>query len=269
MVVCSGALAAFEALPPRTAARTVHVHNMWDRHVPYADALAWQRQLFAERVAGVSGREPAAGGSPSDALLVLQHPPVLTLGTASTLDNVRSDPLPFELIRTERGGEVTYHGPGQLVLYPVLDLRAYRQDVDWYMRALEEVAIRALGDVGLTAERLPGLTGVWVGGAKACAIGVKLSRWVSMHGLALNVAPDLTHYEHIVPCGIADRPVTSVARELQTAGADSDVADSQALMEQMHRLLLRHFADVFEVELEDVGATSVDGLSAAGLDMPA
>lgn len=216
------ASSSWEALPSRTGPRpTVQVHNLWDQRVPYHEALAWQRRLLSERVASLrSGAAPAG-----DSLLLLQHPPVLTLGTASTLDNVRSDAPPFELVRTERGGEVTYHGPGQLVLYPILDLRAYRQDVHWYMRALEEVAIRTVRSVGLPAGRVEGLTGVWVdrrgggsGGdgltgfgeaspAKICAIGVKLSRWVTMHGLALNVETDLRDFEHIVPCGIADRPV--------------------------------------------------------------
>ena len=198
-------------------------------------------------------------------------------GAASTLANVRgsSDAPPFELVRTERGGEVTYHGPGQLVLYPMLDLRAYRQDVHWYMRALEEVAMRALADVGLPAAREPGLTGVWVDGAKACAIGVKLSRWVSMHGLALNVATDLAHFEHIVPCGIADRPVTSVARELQRRRLDgaTDAAiggapdGDDALLAHMRALLLKHFAAVFDVDCRVVEHDDAahDGLLAAGM----
>jgi lipoyl(octanoyl) transferase len=129
----------------------------------------------------------------------------VTVCVGSTLDNLRSMPPPFELVRTERGGEVTYHGPGQLVLYPVLDLRAYQQDVHWYMRSLEEVALRTVRSFGLPARRVPGLTGVWVEDAKVCAIGVKLSRWVTMHGLALNVDVNLDHFGHIVPCGIADR----------------------------------------------------------------
>lgn len=250
-------LAAFDPLPPRATRRTVRVHNAWEHQYDYAETLAWQRRLLAKKTAAVqagSGADLSTNsGGPDDALLVLQHPPVLTLGTSSTLDNLRSDTQPFELFRTERGGEVTYHGPGQLVLYPVLDLRAYKQDVHWYMRALEEVVIRALGDLGLSATREPGLTGVWVDGAKACAIGVKLSRWVSMHGLALNVVTDLSHFEHIVPCGIADKPVTSVQR-LQSrvgGGGDEDVAaESRRLLDAAQAALLRNFASVFEVNLE-------------------
>ena len=257
----AAALAPFDPLPPRAAgaSRSVRVHNMWQQHVPYDEALAWQRTLLQERVTARSNKLSVDEG-PTDVLIVLQHPPVLTLGTASTLDNVRSDSPPFQLVRTERGGEVTYHGPGQLVLYPVLDLRAYRQDVHWYMRALEEVVVRTLHDFGLPASREPGLTGVWVEDAKACAIGVKLSRWISMHGLALNVVTDLSHFEHIVPCGIADKAVTSVARELQRRrlpppGSDDEyVGDAHRetqLLDDVQRRLLHNFAEVFEVDLVD------------------
>ena len=282
------ASSSWEALPSRTGPRpTVQVHNLWDQRVPYHEALAWQRRLLSERVASLrSGAAPAW-----DSLLLLQHPPVLTLGTASTLDNVRSDAPPFELVRTERGGEVTYHGPGQLVLYPILNLRAYRQDVHWYMRALEEVAIRTVRSVGLPAGRVEGLTGVWVdrrgggsGGdgltgageaspAKICAIGVKLSRWVTMHGLALNVETDLRDFEHIVPCGIADRPVTSMQREMERRGDERDrlecssirrgaaaaqaAAEPTPSMATVQALLLRHFAEVFDAELVPATAPSV------------
>jgi len=215
-VTLASCASCWEALPPRASGSrpTVQVHSRWSERVPYNEALAWQRHLLAERVAALRAGE----ASPSDSLLLMQHPPVLTLGTSSTLDNVRSDAPPFELVRTERGGEVTYHGPGQLVVYPILDLRAYKQDVHWYMRALEEVAARVVRSVGLPAGRIDGLTGVWIGDAKVCAIGVKLSRWVTMHGLALNVDVDLRDFAHIVPCGIADRPVTSLRRELEARG---------------------------------------------------
>lgn len=232
----------------------VATYNLWDTQVPYADALEWQRSLQKERVASLLDSSTTA----TDSVILLQHPPVLTLGTRSTLDNLRTDDPPFELFRTERGGEVTYHGPGQLVLYPILDLRDYRQDVHWYMRALEEVVIRTLHSLGLPAEREPGLTGVWVNGAKACAEGVKLSRWVTMHGLALNVHTDLSDFQHIVPCGIGDRPVTSVAEQLRAAGTPEDDLPT---LEDVQRLLLGHFADVFECQLveaaPDEGETQV------------
>ncbi|KAL4444215.1 hypothetical protein ABPG75_011952 [Micractinium tetrahymenae] len=157
----------------------------------------------------------SAAPPPLGTLLLLQHPPVYTLGAGATEGHLRFDPAapPLPLHRTERGGEVTYHGPGQLVLYPILDLRCLplQPDLHWYLRSLEEVAIRALDAVsGLHGERIPGLTGVWVDGAKVAAIGVRASRWVSYHGLALNVVNDLTPFRQIVPCGISDRPVASV-----------------------------------------------------------
>lgn len=254
-VVASASL-AWEPLPPRATPRMVDVHNAWSRQVPYADALKLQRQLLAERTAAL--REPSRG-SHADCLLLVQHPPVFTLGTRSSLDNLRSSSLPFELYRTERGGEVTYHGPGQLVLYPIIDLRHYRQDVHWYLRSLEEVALRVLRSLQLPARREPGLTGAWVDDAKVCATGVKLSRWVTMHGLALNVDVDLSHFEHIVPCGIADRPVTSILKELVERGGTvqgarvdpvgARVDDGYRLMAHVQQLLLRHFAEVFRVEL--------------------
>ena len=244
---------SWQAIPSRTGTRpSIQVHNYWDQQVPYNEALAWQRRLLSERVDRIRNSDNAQS-RPNDVLLIMQHPAVLTLGTRSTLDNVRSTSAPFDLVRTERGGEVTYHGPGQLVMYPILDLRNYRQDVHWYMRSLEEVAMRVVHSVGLPAGRVDGLTGVWIEDAKVCAIGVKLSRWVTMHGLAINVDVDLTHFEHIVPCGIADRPVTSLRRALQDRagghhGSTSDGAD-QASMAAVQALLIKHFAEVFDAQL--------------------
>ena len=249
------ALAAWTPLPRRDSVRTVLVHNLWDRCVPYGDALAWQRALHRERTAAVVQEAPP----PQDMLLVMQHAPVLTLGTGSSLAHVRSANPPFELVRTERGGEVTYHGPGQLVVYPLLDLRAYRQDVRWYMGALEEVAIRTCASYGLHARREAGLTGVWVDGAKVCALGVKISRWCTMHGLALNVCPSLSHYEHIVPCGVPGRDVTSLA---QLHGRLRESAGDAPSLDGVQACLLAHFSDVFGVTLADGDA---DAGSGAGL----
>lgn len=147
-----------------------------------------------------------------DRLLLLEHPGVYTLGQGSTLDHLKrpAAELPYPLFRTERGGEVTYHCPGQLVGYPILDLKRHRLDLHWYLRQLEAVLILTLAEFGVKAERLPGLTGVWVGNYKLAAIGIKVSRWVTMHGFALNVCPDLTGFEAIVPCGIADKLVGSL-----------------------------------------------------------
>jgi lipoyl(octanoyl) transferase len=149
-----------------------------------------------------------------DRLLLVEHPPVYTLGQGSTTENLKfleSNP-PHPLFRIERGGEVTHHCPGQLVGYPILDLKRHQTDLHWYLRQLEEVVIQTLAALGTSATRQPGLTGVWVGDTKLAAIGIKVSRWITMHGFALNVCPDLSGFEAIVPCGIADKAVGSVAQ---------------------------------------------------------
>ena len=177
--------------------------------VPYADALAIQRTAVEERQAGLV----------DDALLLVQHPHVLTTGVrsqrgrmhilapASTLASRGVD-----VFEAGRGGDVTYHGPGQIVGYPILDLRPDRCDVHRYVRDLEEVIVRVAADYGIEAGRVAGLTGVWVGREKLAAIGVRISRWVTSHGFALNVTTDLDYFDLIVPCGIPDRGVTSFAR---------------------------------------------------------
>ncbi len=166
--------------------------------VPYQEAWAWQKQWVEERK-----RFP---DSP-DLLCLLEHPAVYTLGQASDMAFVKFAPGEGELVRIERGGEVTYHSPGQLVGYPILNLGHYRQDLHWYLRQLEDVVIQTVGHFGLVGERLEGFTGVWIEGVKVAAIGIKVSRWITMHGFALNICPDMTGFGHIVPCGIADRPV--------------------------------------------------------------
>jgi len=173
----------------------------------YGTALTWQQNLMAAR----RDRPDLA-----DVLLLLEHPPVYTLGQGATEGYLKfsRDTAPFPVHRTERGGEVTYHGPGQLVGYPILNLRRYHMDLHWYLRQLEEVIIQTLATYGLNADRLPGLTGVWLEGYKLAAIGIKVSRWITMHGFALNVCPDLSHFGAIVPCGITDRPVGSLAQFL-------------------------------------------------------
>jgi lipoyl(octanoyl) transferase len=182
--------------------------------VPYGEALALQRTLVEERRAG----------HVPDLLLLVEHPPVLTLGVKG--DGGRSHILitpealaarGIEVFETGRGGDITYHGPGQIVGYPIIDLNPDRRDVHRYVRDLEEVLIRTAADFGITAARVPGLTGAWVGQDKLAAIGVRISRWVTMHGFALNLTTDLSHFDLIVPCGIADRGVTSMARLGSTA----------------------------------------------------
>jgi lipoyl(octanoyl) transferase len=173
--------------------------------VPYWQAWQWQQQLVS-RLKG----DPSA----LDVLLLLEHPPVYTLGQGATETFLKfqADRASYDLYRTERGGEVTYHCPGQLVGYPILNLHRYRQDLHWYLRRLEGVLISTLREYHLPASRIEGLTGVWIDGVKVAAIGIKVSRWITMHGFALNVCPDLSGFEQIVPCGIADRPVGSLAQ---------------------------------------------------------
>ena len=171
---------------------------------------------------------------------MLEHPPVYTLGTGSTVDFLKFDPqqADLEIHRIERGGEVTYHCPNQLVGYPILNLRYYQQDLHWYLRQLEAVIIRAMHNYGLSAYRLPGLTGVWLEGSKIAAIGIKVRRWITMHGFAINVCPDLSGFSKIVPCGIEDKPVGSLAQFIPDLTVDRiriDVAQA--------------FAEIFDVEL--------------------
>jgi lipoyl(octanoyl) transferase len=176
--------------------------------VPYKVAWARQRSFVNAR------REPNDREHPlDDVLILLEHPPVYTLGQGSSLEFLKFDARQHEhlLCRTERGGEVTYHCPGQIVGYPILNLRYYQQDLHWYLRQLEEVLLRVIASYGLKGDRIPGLTGVWIEGRKVGAIGIKVSRWITMHGFALNVCPDLSGFQEIVPCGIADKPVGSLA----------------------------------------------------------
>jgi lipoyl(octanoyl) transferase len=201
--------------------RRLEVHRLGS--VPYEEGLALQQRLVEERKAG---RIP-------DRLLLLQHPPVITLG--AKVRNDRSHVLATDealeeagvsLFEAGRGGDVTYHGPGQLVGYPILDLRPDRCDVHRYVRDLEEVMIAMAAGFGVHAERVAGLTGAWVGRNKLAAIGVRISRWITSHGFAFNVSTDLGQFGLIVPCGIADRGVTSLGELLGTAPPMTVVEDA-------------------------------------------
>ena len=205
--------------------------------VPYSVAWDWQRSLVAQRV-----KDPTL----DDLLLLLEHPSVYTLGQGASLEFLKFDPseASTQLYRVERGGEVTYHCPGQLVGYPILNLRHYQQDLHWYLRQLEQVLIQVLGDLGLKGDRIPGMTGVWSEGRKVAAIGIKVSRWITMHGFALNVCPDLTGFESIVPCGIVDKPVGSLVQFLP------DIR-----VEEVRQCVATHFAEVFDVELIEVNGS--------------
>ncbi|MGV2827628.1 lipoyl(octanoyl) transferase LipB [Myxosarcina sp. GI1(2024)] len=199
--------------------------------VPYLEAWQEQRSLVDERL-----DNPQL----EDVLLLLEHPPVYTLGTGAKTKFLKFDPqqTSYELHRIERGGEVTYHCPNQLVAYPILNLRYYQQDLHWYLRQLEAVIIRVVANYGLTAYRLAGLTGVWLEGKKIAAVGIKVRRWISMHGFALNVCPDLSGFQQIVPCGIADKPVGSLVEFIP------DIT-----VERIRLDVAVAFAEVFQVEL--------------------
>jgi lipoyl(octanoyl) transferase len=200
--------------------------------VPYTAARAWQQSLVAERQ-----NAPLL----EDVLILLEHPPVYTLGRGASLEFLKFDPnsAGVEVHRVERGGEVTYHCPGQLVGYPILNLQRHRQDLHWYLRQLEEVLLEVLASCGLQGERIAGQTGVWLEGRKVAAIGIKVSRWITMHGFALNVCPNLEGFERIVPCGIADKPVGSLAQFVPGIEIDS-----------VRRTVADAFARVFDVQLD-------------------
>jgi lipoyl(octanoyl) transferase len=200
--------------------------------IRYGDALAIQQQLASDRKQGVV----------CDHLLLLEHPHVITMGRNGHMENLlASDEVMartgIEYFPTDRGGDVTYHGPGQLVGYPILDLREWKRDVGAYVRALEQSIIDTLAEYGIEAGRIPKLTGVWVGERKIAAIGVHLSRWVTSHGFALNVSTDLSYFQYIVPCGLT-KPVTSMA-----------ALGVRASWEEVGRRFAPHFARNFECEL--------------------
>jgi lipoyl(octanoyl) transferase len=211
--------------------------------VRYREALALQQTLVEERRAG---RVP-------DLLLLLQHPPVITLGVRGDGGRshivVRDDRLAqlgVEVSETGRGGDVTYHGPGQIVGYPILDLRPDRCDVHRYVRDVEEVMIRTCAEYGIGAGRVSGLTGAWVRDQKIGAIGVRISRWITSHGFAFNVNTDLEYFDLIVPCGVADRGVTSLERLLGRRIPLPEVEDA----------LARHFGAVFDREVTRAAAVT-------------
>jgi lipoyl(octanoyl) transferase len=200
----------------------------------YADGLRLQRERVAARKAGVI----------PDTLLLLEHPHVYTLGRNAKKDNLllSTEQLAAcgaQVFEIDRGGDVTYHGPGQLVGYPILDLAQHRRDIAWYMRSLEEVFIAVAGEYGLEAGRLAGAPGVWVGNDKLVAMGVHISRWVTSHGFAFNVNTDLCYFEWIVPCGLRDKGVTSLQKLL----------GRPVEMDEVAAKVVRHFGRVFEVEV--------------------
>jgi lipoyl(octanoyl) transferase len=218
---------------PEVCARACVVRDLG--RMPYADALAVQEQIAAERKQGLG----------TDHLLFVEHPHVVTIGRNGREENLLAPESVLrekgiELHYSDRGGDVTYHGPGQIVAYPIMDLREWKRDVGAYVRAIEQVLIDTLEEFGIGATRIPKLTGVWTGEgdaqAKIAAIGVHLSRWVSTHGWALNVTTDLRYFQYIVPCGLA-KPVTSMERLGVRVSA-----------EEVKRVLARHFQRVFDFD---------------------
>ena len=208
--------------------------------VPYGEALAYQRDVARARI---------AGSIAEDVLLLVEHPPVITLGRSSKERHLLASPdvlaqRGVELFEVERGGDVTFHGPGQLVGYPIIDLKRHRRDLHWYLRRVEEGLIGALEEFGIVAERNQGYTGVWTLGRKIASIGVHARDWVTWHGFALNVTTNLGYFDLIVPCGIEAVTMTSIAREL---GGD------EPSMREVENVVARAFGDVFELSPREVG----------------
>ena len=171
----------------------------------YESVLSLQKKLQKKRITGEI----------EDTLILVEHEPVYTLGkNANSHHLLQSRNKSINVYNIERGGDITYHGPGQLVGYPILDLRNYKKNVSWYMRTLEELIIMVLKEFDIKANRIKGLTGVWVGNKKIAAQGVRISRWVTMHGFSINVCPELSYYDGIIPCGIFDYGVTSMEEVL-------------------------------------------------------
>lgn len=213
--------------------------------LPYQRALELQRAVARARI---------SGEIQEDVLLLVEHPPVVTLGrSAKSPGHLVASPellhaRGVELFEVDRGGDVTFHGPGQLVGYPIIDLKRHKKDLHWYLRQVEEALIRALGDLSIAAERNPGLTGVWTNGHKLASIGVHARDWVTWHGFALNVTTDLSYFDLIVPCGIQGVVMSSVAREL------GDVAPPGG---QIERAVIRAFGDVFSLVPQEVTVESL------------
>jgi len=215
----------------------------------YAEAWDIQKEFFSLRRDGRIG----------DVLLLTEHEPVYTLGKGANENHVLANAAELldrkiDLHRIDRGGDVTYHGPGQLVGYPILDLNDHYLDVHRYLRDLEEVIIRTLGEFHIPAERVDGYTGVWTGGEKIAAIGVKMQRWITMHGFALNVSTDLTYFDRIIPCGIFHKGVTSME---QAAGAS-------ILMEDVAAVVIKNFESVFGAAASSMSLDELRSLAALG-----
>jgi lipoyl(octanoyl) transferase len=219
--------------------------------IDYKQAWDFQEELLKEAVdLKISNRKNDTNFIPKQHLLFCEHPHVYTLGKSGAQENLLLDQAHLQEIdaqfyKINRGGDITYHGPGQLVMYPILDLEQFFTDIHKYMRYLEEAVIKTLAHFQITATRYDGLTGVWIDAdtpraRKICAMGVKCSRWITMHGIALNVHPDLGYFGNIVPCGIQDKAVTSMAQEL----------GRQISIQEVQEVLLKEMSVVFNFSIE-------------------
>ena len=214
----------------------------------YADALTLQRDVARARISGEISE---------DVLLLVEHPAVVTLGRSSKERHLLATPgllaaRGVELFEVERGGDVTFHGPGQLVGYPIVDLKRHKQDLHWYLRQVEEALIRAVSPLGIVGERSVGYTGVWTQGRKLASIGVHARDWVTWHGFALNVTTDLSYFDLIVPCGIASVEMTSVAREIGATEPQHAV-----LARTVRDHVADAFGEVFSLELATVDPSAL------------
>lgn len=220
----------------------------------YQEAWDYQEALLARNVEVKSNRFGNSfynGNDTTNYFLVVEHPDVYTLGKSGNIDNVlltdkQRESLEIQFFKTNRGGDITYHGPGQLVGYPILDLEKFRTDINWYMRSLEDVIILTLEEYGIKSSRSAGETGVWIDPEipgkerKICAMGVRCSRWITMHGFALNINTNLEFFNHIIPCGIPNKAVTSMQKELGRTIDENEVK----------KIVKKNFELVFEVQLD-------------------
>ena len=211
--------------PDNIVMRKIDILNLGIK--PYKEVWDLQKELVEKR----------RNGQINDTLILVEHEPVYTLGKNADENHIlQHSPQDVKTYHVERGGDVTFHGPGQLVGYPILDLHNYKKSISWYMRSLEQLIIDTLAEYGITAERKVGLTGVWVGDEKIAALGVRVTRWVTMHGFALNVTPDLIYYSSIIPCGIFEYGVTSMAK----------LVTNEITVNSVKRVLTKMFMNQFQ-----------------------
>ena len=242
--------------------------ELWVAHLGlrrYAEILDLQRAAAAARI---------TGDIPQDLLLLVEHPPVVTLGRAARDESHLTASAELlaargvERFDVERGGDVTFHGPGQLVGYPIIDLSRHRRDLHWYLRQLEALLIRALGTLGIDAQRNAGLTGVWTSGRKIASIGVHTRQWVTWHGFALNVTTDLSYFDLMVPCGIRGVTMTSVEQELLRRADGTCLAASPTLGQDTERAVITSAAQTFGLEPVEIDVFMLPSLHALASPAP-